>query len=175
MTATTLNGRRSRLLRFESLESRLAMTALTADAVTLAEYLAQPQEMGPVLEQPAAALEQAVAVEGEAALLDAAVEQIAASVAPAVDASEAEGEGFPGATLLTFSVERMDSGFVRLSGTVSTSSPFGVPVFFGGIFMGLFTWTDESGNFSRMVPDLGNSGYVSAQAPYSNVLWVFLA
>ena len=175
MLTSSVNGRRSRLLRFESLESRLAMTALTGDAVTLAEYLAQPQDMGPALEQPAYVEDPTAAAGGESPVLDTAAEQVADSVAPAVDALQAEGEGFPGTTLLSFSVERVDGGLVRLSGSVSTSNPLGVPVFFGGLFSGLSAWTDEWGNFSRVVPDLGFSGYVSAQAPYSNIMWAYLA
>lgn len=174
MPTTYCNGPRFRPLQLESLESRLAMTALAADAVSLAEYLALPQDMGPVLEQSATVRDQPVEYAGEAAVLDTAIDQIATSVAPAVDATEAEGEGLPGTTLLSFYAQRIDGGFVRLSGSVSTSDPLGLPVFFGGLFSGLSTWSDEAGNFSRVVPDPGYSGYISAQAPYSNILWVYL-
>jgi hypothetical protein len=174
---TRHHRRYSRRLRFEPLESRLALTGLSAAAVSLADYLAQPQEMGPALEQAVLTADAPSApAPAESALTHEVIaEQLAASLAPSIDASEAEGEGFPDATLDSFTVQHVDGGWVRLSGSLSSSNPLGVPVFFGGLFSGLFTLSDSLGNFSRTVPDPGYAGFVSAQAPYSNIMWAYLA
>lgn len=186
--------RRSRGLRFEALESRLALTGL-AEAISagsLAEYLSQPAEPGPVIEE--------AAVGGDPAasdpLLDELIDQVAMeTLPPTVETLEGEGEDpldpvaeplpdpiteplpdpitepLPGPlpdptapTLTSFSVEHIDGGWVRLFGTVSAADPAGIAIEFGGLFEGESTTTDDLGNFSLQVPYPGSSGFVTATA-----------
>jgi hypothetical protein len=175
--------RRSRSLRFESLESRLALTGLPLpDLGSLDAYLALPPVMGPVMEQvapvaiPAASLTDSVDV----AAIDTVLEQVVA-VPPGVGSLEGEGEEMPPPlpppvfppllpTLLTFSAEHADGGWVRLSGSISATISPTTMIQFGGLFSGHMTTCDSSGHFTYFVLDPGIAGMVTAQVAGSSTV-----
>jgi hypothetical protein len=151
----------SRKLRFEALESRLALTAApTAELVTLEQYLDQPPEMGPVIDQVALAALSAAPAE---------IEPAAAFPSSSVGVLEGEGEDWfppppplpPLPILLEFSADRVDGGWVRLTGSISVLLA-GVPISFGGLIVGHSTQSDATGHFQHFVPDPGSSGFVTA-------------
>lgn len=169
--------RRSRSLRFERLESRWVMTGLDlpVDAGSLAEYLAQPPVMGPALEP--VAIDEAPSA---SPVLDpeAIAEPLAASaVESTIEALAGEGEGdLPGLiqfptlpTILTFTAQHVDGGWIRLSGSISATT-FLTIVQFGGLFSGHMTTCDSSGNFTYFAPDPGSAGFVTAQVAGSSTI-----
>jgi hypothetical protein len=166
--------RRSRPLKFESLESRLALAGLVVDATTLADYLAQPVPMGPAapaeVSAPSSAPDLSPVLSQTA---DALAEQLAGS-SPQPATNEAEGEdpiaidphgpvGSP-PLLSSFTVEAVDGGWVRLFGTIDDDNPENALVYFTGLFLNEYTSCDASGNFSLFVLDPGFSGFVTAHA-----------
>jgi hypothetical protein len=215
--------RRSRSLRFEPLESRLALTGLALpESGSLDAYLAQPPVMGPVVElvaaveDPAANLEVAGDAAIEAVVAQLAEQLVITTLPPTVGELEAEGEDalppptdplpppptdplpppptdpLPSpptdplpppptdplpqlATLVSFAAERVDGGWVRLSGTVSSTAPEGTQVLFGGLVSASAT-CDAAGAFSIFVSDPGTSGFITAQVANSTTfLSVYLA
>ena len=174
----TKSFRRSRPLRFEPLESRLALTGLPLPELGLEAYLARPPVMGPVMEQVAAfEVPSANLDSADDATIDTLVQQLAlAPVPPAVGPLEGEGEFIipPPVTpplvlppllptLLTFSASHADGGWVRLTGSISAAILPNTIIQFGGLFSGHMTTCDSSGNFTYFALDPGIAGMVTAQ------------
>lgn len=188
-SCTTLNDRLNRLfsrvfrsnsspsqparrLRFEALESRLALSgAPVATDIALSDYLSQAPEMGPLL--PPAEVAEADAHQLDEASIqaaDALAADLAAAASSGPEAMEGEGESVS-PTLLTFDIMHVDGGFVRLFGTLSDDDPGMVNVMFGDLFEGTNALSDSLGNFETYVPHPGYGGTVTARGMDGDGNW----
>lgn len=149
-----------RVLRAESLEHRLALTAGTGvEAIpydpTLSLYLAQAPEMGPV----APPADSPVAPPAES--LDA--HAVDAALASLVTDPAAEGESVALA-IVDFQVYR-DSGWVYASGRITSPDPTNSYVSINGVqFWAEIAGVDSAGNFMLVRADEGGVGVVEAYA-----------
>ncbi len=180
--ASTRIYQRTRGLRFESLEPRLALTGLPLQPFTasLADYLAHPNSPGPVFQDAAnVAVQQTFAP--NPAVHDAVCETFAnQATPPAPGPLQGEGEDplpplFPPPppplplplppliVLTSFEAEHAEEGWVRLAGTVSAPNPLGTQILFVGLVSGQTT-ANADGTFSLLVLDPAMPGLVFAYA-----------
>lgn len=154
-----------RRLRLEVLESRFALSGATLGAdISLADYLSQPPEMGPLLPPFDETAGSTVSVREAAALeaADALAADLAATPsAPLIDELQGEGES-ESPTLLAFEIIRIEGVYVRLFGTVLDDQPGQLIVSFGDLFSGHSTLVDSTGYFNLFVPDDEAAGAVTA-------------
>jgi len=183
-SASTRINQRTRDLRFESLESRLALTGLPFQplAASLADYLAHTHSPGPVFQDVAKAVATAQQTFApNPAAHDAVCETFAnQATPPAPGPLQGEGEDplpplFPPApplpppplppliVLTSFEAEHAEAGLVRLAGTVSAPNPLGTQILFVGLLSGQ-TAANADGTFSLLVSDPAMPGLVYAYA-----------